>query len=595
MLFLNPLFLVAAAAGALPVLIHLMFRRRAKTMSFPSIVFLRQLDKEVIRRRRVQEILIMILRVLVLVLFAVFLAKPILRANLFFGSSAKSVVIIVDDSYSMTATGDRSAFEKAKERALSVIGSLSANDQAAIITTSGSAGGMAETLSLSSDFEALRLKAESLTPSFMEANLNVAFRRAIELLEDSGGKNGLIFLVTDMQRRNWQQLKPVTKNETAPLVIVDVGEDSRGRNLAISDVAVSSKPDDIARRVFTFRTKVRNFSDEDAETPLGMYTSAEKLVDETSIDVGPGDEKDTALVFRPGEEGWHAGSFKLGPDVLSADNAGYYAFNVRQAVKVGIYAQDPLSKVGYDQFFFLSKTIDPLEQAYPFDVTRLGDLKRETLEKYDVIVFASLSSAKDDELAGVREYIEEGGRALVFADDTASIPALTGIMGGVDLGRFEKGIFKIGDDSFGLSELFLDVDVYERLPASIAESSAAYPLASFQDGKPFVIERISGKGAILFVTTGYDVEMTNLPFRHASVPLLFQMLFRLAKETEIRQFTCGDSLKVEPGWSMVVTPRQETIELDGIDEFPMTMPGLYVVKSKEGPGYATGLCCRRQC
>ena len=72
----------------------------------------------------------MILRILVLVLFVIFLAKPLLRANLFFGSSAKSVVIIIDDSYSMHAKDDRVLFEKARERAISIVGNLHSGDKA---------------------------------------------------------------------------------------------------------------------------------------------------------------------------------------------------------------------------------------------------------------------------------------------------------------------------------------------------------------------------------------------------------------------------------------------------------------------------------
>ncbi len=577
------------AAGTVPVIIHLMFRRRAKTVYFPSIIFLRQLDREVIRRRRLQEILIMILRVLVLLLFVMFLAKPILRANLFFGESAKSVVVIIDDSYSMQAKDGRLLFDKAKERVISIIKNLRSGDEVAIILASGVRSHGTQTVSLSSDFEVLRQEVESLEPGYRSANLDLAFNRAVELLRESGGESTLMFLVTDMQRNDWAKLRGAEKENEIPLVVVDVGPDSSQANAVITDVEILSEPDDIARKIFNFRVKLRNFSSKQRQLSLGMYTGPEQLVDETNVDLDSGEEKEVRLVFRPGDPGWHGGYFKISDDGLPVDNFRYYSLRMSEEARVGIFARDLMVGGSFDQYFFLSKAIDPLEQGYPFRVDRFSQITSEVLSKFDVVVMPTVADFDSAAFTDLKRYIFDGGKALFFVERGFSKKRLGDLCGaGSEIGSIEKGIYKVGKDAFGLSRLFLDVDVYERVPISLPESSSSYVLGRFQDGKAFIIERLYGNGAFILVTTGYNLDMTNLPFRHASVPLLYEMLFRLMRQSETRQYLCGDVLEIEPSWDRISFPSETVVELtDADEEFVLNEPGLYVATSREGRNYVT--------
>jgi hypothetical protein len=589
MSFINPIFLFAAAAGVIPVIVHFMFRRQAKTLYFPSIVFLRQLDREVIHRRRLKEILIMILRVLVLVLFAIYFAKPVLKANLFFGGSAKSVVIILDDSYSMQCRDNKAYFDKAKEHAHSIINSLSAGDKAAVILNSGIVAGKKEISSLSSDVEHLHRIVDSFEPGFCSADFDNALNHAVGIVKQSGEKNTLIFIITDLQRKHWLGVKQQEKETGIPLIIVDVGSNIQKPNTGVVAVEVRSSADDIARRIYNFRVKIRNFSSLENNTVLGMYTSDDKLVDETQVKLAANEEKELRLVFQPGEPGWHGGYFRIGDDALPPDNSRCFALYMRDAVRIGILSPDAAAGgIGYDRFFFLSKTIDPLEQGYPFLVDKISSVAADSIYKYDIIVVSGALPRGSDNTNALSDYIRNGGRALIFLDGNMSPNFINSICGkDISISKAEKGIFKIGKESFGLSNLFLDVDIYERVPVSIPANAASWSLALFQDGKPFVIKKPVEKGAAIIISASYDVEMTNLPFRHASVPLLYQLLFRLIKEQEVRQYLCGDSLKIKQGWSSVVFPDGTTQEVKDGDELVLSRPGLYAVRVEKGGNITT--------
>jgi hypothetical protein len=62
LVFLNSAFLLAATAAVLPLIIHLISRRRVEVVDFSSIRFLRELERKKIRRVRLRQILLLPVR-----------------------------------------------------------------------------------------------------------------------------------------------------------------------------------------------------------------------------------------------------------------------------------------------------------------------------------------------------------------------------------------------------------------------------------------------------------------------------------------------------------------------------------------------------
>ena len=60
MTFVSLGFLAAALAGAIPVILHMISRQRAKDMPFSTLRFLRISAQKTRRRRRVHDILLML-------------------------------------------------------------------------------------------------------------------------------------------------------------------------------------------------------------------------------------------------------------------------------------------------------------------------------------------------------------------------------------------------------------------------------------------------------------------------------------------------------------------------------------------------------
>lgn len=102
--FLNPLFLFGLLAAAIPVIIHLFTRRRPRERPFPSLEFLAEVNQSEIRRLRLKQWLLLLLRTLAVAAIALAMARPALRSTGVRSGAATTVIALVDVSGSMGAT-----------------------------------------------------------------------------------------------------------------------------------------------------------------------------------------------------------------------------------------------------------------------------------------------------------------------------------------------------------------------------------------------------------------------------------------------------------------------------------------------------------
>src|SRR5581483_7649257 len=105
--FLYPIFLLGLLAASLPVLIHLLNRRRLKRIRFPAVRFILLSQKRISRSYRLRH----------WIFLALLLANPIFQtgAGLFAGGGPVALVVLLDNSLSMTWSGDGNGFKQAKD------------------------------------------------------------------------------------------------------------------------------------------------------------------------------------------------------------------------------------------------------------------------------------------------------------------------------------------------------------------------------------------------------------------------------------------------------------------------------------------------
>src|SRR5262245_58816201 len=117
----NPWLLVAGTLAVLvPILIHLLNRRRFRVVAWAAKEFLLAADKKNRRRIRLEHLILLVLRCLAVFLIGLVLARPFLPTSAAAGliDAAKfERIVILDDSLSMQARlASESVWEVAKQR-----------------------------------------------------------------------------------------------------------------------------------------------------------------------------------------------------------------------------------------------------------------------------------------------------------------------------------------------------------------------------------------------------------------------------------------------------------------------------------------------
>jgi hypothetical protein len=261
MTLLNSVAMLAAFAVIVPILIHLRKRRKSKVVDWPAMQFLTR--TVTIRRRGVtlENLLLLLLRCLLVLLFVLAMARPAIESGrtfswlMFFLSAGcglllltmaivcgwqrrnriigvmvaaflfavamatlsvgpkslvdsemdRDIALVIDSSLTMTLGDDeKSHFDRAIAQARSLVGTLSGNSTVSIVL----AGPFTETVD-GSPFRNLRRADEvlgTLTPVAGGSALQSAIQQATSLLKRAPNIRKQVLLLTDDQLYAWESI-----------------------------------------------------------------------------------------------------------------------------------------------------------------------------------------------------------------------------------------------------------------------------------------------------------------------------------------------------------------------------------------------------
>ncbi len=198
MLFLNPLLLWGLLAAAVPIAIHLLNRRRHKTIQWAAMQFLLKATRESRGKKKLRNILILACRALAVAALAFAAARPIVSGLMGWGGgSIDTVVLLLDRSASMeTKPGD--GLESRRQIVLEKVRDAMTSLGAARLVLIDSASRAPQ--EIPSPETLAELSATSATDT--AADFPTLLARAAEFLEDSTGRSE-IWLASDLQSSNW--------------------------------------------------------------------------------------------------------------------------------------------------------------------------------------------------------------------------------------------------------------------------------------------------------------------------------------------------------------------------------------------------------
>jgi len=203
--FLNPLFLYAAIAAVIPLVLHLMQRRRTVRIRFSTVRFLRLAQKRSSSRIRMENFLLWLLRTLLMLALALAFAIPVIRTQGFgrlMGSARRDVAVIIDVSYSMGyESGRRKVWDTARDAAVALIEGLNDGDRVCVFLADERNTPLIE--QPTGDRAMVINLVKNLPLSHGTSHLNETLMAALKSLAESKHREREVHLITDGQALPW--------------------------------------------------------------------------------------------------------------------------------------------------------------------------------------------------------------------------------------------------------------------------------------------------------------------------------------------------------------------------------------------------------
>jgi hypothetical protein len=545
--FLYPIFLFGLIAASLPLLIHLLNRRRLNRIRFPAVRFILMSQKRISRSYRLRHWILLALRTTAVLLLALLLANPIFQtgAGLFAGGGPVSLVILLDNSLSMTWSGDGIGFKQAKEAARLLITSLGDSDRAAIVPTSISGK---EPIRLKLEKDVLLKELDQIEIADGTANFSIALGRAYELLGEPAGHKE-IRLITDLGLTGWDNFSMSSLKQVdaaIPVTAIHVGRKQKPLNVAVKEIRAAGQGIGVDLPLH-LEAVVANFSDQEVKDVLVQLSIEGQNKDQKLTSVPPRGDATVTLQTRLSQAGSHAGQLTIKKDGLAGNASMHFGVHAQEQLRVLVVDGDPQTSLVQSETFFLTRALNPAgesdsSQYLPTVIIPEG-LSAAALDAYQVIVLCNVATLPDSFIAKLQNYLRGGGGLLIFGGDrlqpdhyNAKLAQILqapirdkkqGLEGsGEKIGKFElthPALQSLSDNLLQESIKSARVWGYSRISAS-----GKSVLMSLANGDPLLIEQKVGSGRVMFITTTADRDWSDLPVKTAYLPMIQSLTNYLA-------------------------------------------------------------------
>ncbi len=564
MTFLNPLLLFGLMAAAIPILVHLFNFRRPRRVVFSSLQFLRALEKSTMQRMRVQQWLLLALRILALAALALAFARPVLEGGgPALGRANASVVLVVDNSPSMQFRNAQGAyFDQAKTLATTLVEGLEDGDEVFLLPTA------ADPARRPAAYRTRAALLDALAALAVENGtvpLTRHLDRAAALLADATFPAREIYVVSDFQQSTLADSARAPVPFEGRVVLLPVGGGPQS-NVAVTDVQTQSRIVEQGQPVTLAATLVNSGARALPDYAVTVYLAGRPVARNTAT-LAPGAATTVPFTFSPDAQGWLDGEVRGEADGFEDDNARAFVLHVPETRRILVVRGE-----GADTRYVETALAAARAAGAGFDVTAISEdaLAARDLSAFDAVVLASPAGLASGEVETLARFVTGGGGVL--AAPGLRPDALNALLASVGGGTLAA---PIGDGSSAVGTLgALDREhpvfagVFDgrggraealsffRYAPYRAGSGAETTLLRLTDGQPALQEIRQGAGAILLFTGALDARWSDLPTRGLFLPLLYRSLFYLAApdDAPAAALVAGQRAEIRVGGRLPAAP-----------------------------------------
>jgi hypothetical protein len=561
MTFLNPIMLFGLAAAAIPILLHLLNLRKLKTVEFSSLRFLRELQRTRMRKIRLRQWILLLLRTLLVLCLVLAFSRPALQgslASLGGGSARSAIVLLIDDSPSMALRNAGGIlFDQTKASARRIIALARPGDEIHVIPLS-TVPSDNEGPAAVSPHEALRI-VDGMQISNRFSRCAPAIRYALQRTRTSAAVNKEFYLLSDLQGTTFA---PDSSRQDD-----DAGGDAGDVRLFIAPFPPAGRENAAViastvesrilaqNRPVTVRALVQNFGDSPLPNAVvSLYIEGTRVAQQ-SVAIAARSRAPVELTGVPKRRGILGCSVRIEDDVLEIDNRRHFAIAIPETVAVLVAGDTPASTR------FASLALSLAGDSSVAGLFRIRQIAAERLmtadiEGADVLLLSAGRALPQGAGARIASAVRNGMGLLIFpGPDTDAaglsrslleplgIPAIstppprpenseassflrfgtTDLSHPVFAGMFEQTAVNTASPSIESPHI--------TSAATLAPGPGAATLIGMTDGRPFLLEYRSGNGRVIMCAVDAGMAWSDLPVRGIFAPLLHRSMVYLSTAT----------------------------------------------------------------
>lgn len=546
MTFLNPAVLFGLLAASIPILIHLFNLRKLKKIEFSTLAFLKELQKNKIRKIKLKQWILLALRVLIILFLVFAFARPTLEGFAIGGttSAAKTTaVFIIDDTFSMSVIDNQgSLLNQGKAETQNLLKNFQEGDEAALILVSQSDRSEVKISKSMIEFQKL---IDEIEPSYKSGMLHNAITKAAQVLSESENFNKEIYILSDFQEgrlaneKSLSDFSQVLDDRVRIYVVNYSGKEVY--NLGIDDLKVNTQIFEKGKPA-NFSVTVTNYSNQDVSNVIvSLFINNERSAQvSTNLEAGESKILNIQAVVKVTR---YVNAFaEIEDDEILQDNRRYTGIFVPENIPIIIFTDEP----GDSKFIELALTA--LENRRTFVITKknLNELSAFDLKRYEsVIVIGSQNSSATDRL---QDYVYSGGSLLIAPGSKSNLSNYQKMLSEIGLPNPNASIGKINDptNAFVFENTDLNHPVFQDIFTAKEKTKIESPeiylyfkistegkgrrIISLQDGSPFLSEYRMKSGKVLLLNSAPILSWSNFPLKSIFVPLMNKSILYLASK-----------------------------------------------------------------
>lgn len=520
--------LFALFAIVLPILIHLLNRRRHRTIKWAAMEFILKATRESRGKKKLKHIIILTARTLALAGLIFGFSQPFLSRIGSDGNKVKTVILILDRSPSMelvtnegTAGGGKSKRQLVLENVRQTLANMPETKLKVLDTATKKIHDIINPQAL----QDLRLTAPTDAAANIAENLSTALEYSYQNKQDLGKTE--IWLASDMQKSNWQPNHDIWQtinnnaaNHDAPRVrvIAMTGKNAKNKAIRINKVRREGNKLHLNLEI------ARQENDTNEVIPVTFVTGIGETTENINLRENVTKIQHTINLTSNQKEGF--GYISLEQDSNSKDNVAYFVFGEKKELNLTLVAQ---SKDIERQLLRITSIFNHLNLT----TLQPSNLHQLNLKNQHLLLWqAPLPNQKNAKK--IKAFIEKGGNIYCLPPNKTNEKNAQNNLLDISWGKVETAksnrYFRINSWNHqngilkdGFSGTALPLDEVQSIRRRNIEGDAI-ALANWQDGKIMATRKIHGKGQAFFLATLPDLTWSDLEHKGVFLITIYRMI-----------------------------------------------------------------------